>query len=82
MKYLESIRNALDYLLGNDDKVYIIGEDILQNLMTISEIPKKINDKNVPETLEIRGEVYIGKKNFESSQISEFWPFSAISGQI
>ena len=29
MKYLESIRNALDYLLANDDKVYIIGEDIL-----------------------------------------------------
>jgi pyruvate/2-oxoglutarate/acetoin dehydrogenase E1 component len=29
MKYLESIRNALDYLLANDEKVYIIGEDIL-----------------------------------------------------
>ena len=29
MNYLESIRNALDYLLANDDKVYIIGEDIL-----------------------------------------------------
>ncbi len=29
MKYLESIRNALDYLLEKNDKVYIIGEDIL-----------------------------------------------------
>ena len=41
------------------------GEDILQNLMTIEEIPKKIEDKNVPKVLEVRGEVFIGKKDFE-----------------
>ena len=40
----------------------VIGEDILQNLMTIKSIPKKINDKNVPKIMEIRGEFYIGKK--------------------
>ena len=44
----------------------IIGEDILQNLITINGIPKKIHDKNIPKTLEIRGEVYIGKKDFQT----------------
>ena len=43
----------------------ITGEDILQNLKTIQAIPKKINDKDIPNILEIRGEVYIGKKDFE-----------------
>ena len=34
--------------------------------MTINTIPKKIYDKNIPKILEIRGEVYIGKKDFET----------------
>ena len=44
----------------------VIGEDILQNLATIKGIPQKIPEKNIPRILEIRGEVYIGKKDFES----------------
>ena len=40
------------------------GEDILQNLKTISSIPKKIEGKNIPKLLEIRCEIYIGKKDF------------------
>jgi len=60
----------------------IIGEDILQNLMTISEIPKKINDKNVPETLEIRGEVYIGKKDFETIRDNFANPRNAAGGSL
>ena len=44
----------------------ITGEDILLNLKTIKDIPKKINDINVPKLLEIRGEVYIGKSDFEN----------------
>ena len=43
----------------------ITGEDILENLKTIKEIPKLINDPNVPSLLEIRGEIFIGKKDFE-----------------
>ena len=39
----------------------ITGEDILENLKSISQIPKKIIDNNLPKLLEIRGEVYIGK---------------------
>ena len=42
----------------------VIGEDILENLKTINSIPKKIVSKNIPSLLEIRCEVFIGKKDF------------------
>ena len=40
------------------------GEDILENLKTIKEIPKKIISNKIPNLLEIRCEIYIGKKDF------------------
>ena len=40
----------------------LIGEDILENLKTIKSIPKKIQSESIPDLLEIRCEVYIGKK--------------------
>ena len=39
------------------------GEDILKNLKTIEQIPHKILGKDIPKNIEIRGEVYIGKKD-------------------
>ena len=42
----------------------IFGEDILENLKTIKDLPKKIISKNVPSLLEIRCEVFISKKDF------------------
>ena len=41
-----------------------IGEDILENLRTIKEIPTDISGQNVPKLLEIRCEIFIGKKDF------------------
>jgi len=60
----------------------ITGEDILQNLMTIKEIPKKILGKNIPKIIEIRGEVYIGKKDFD--KIKNFFanPRNAAGGSL
>ena len=42
------------------------GEDILENLKTIQEIPKKnCNSDNIPSLIEVRCEIYIGKKDFD-----------------
>jgi DNA ligase (NAD+) len=60
----------------------IIGEDILQNLITIGGIPKKISDKDVPKTLEIRGEVFIGKKDFETIKNNFANPRNAAGGSL
>jgi DNA ligase (NAD+) len=60
----------------------IIGEDILNNLMTIEGIPKKISEKNLPNVLEIRGEVYIGKKDFETIKDNFANPRNAAGGSL
>jgi len=58
------------------------GEDILENLQTIKQIPQKILGKNVPEILEIRGEVYIGKKDFEKIKEKFANPRNAAGGSL
>ena len=58
------------------------GEDILQNLKTINQIPKNIKDKNIPKILEIRGEVYIGKKDFQSIKDKFANPRNAAGGSL
>jgi len=60
----------------------IIGEDILENLKTINEIPKTINEKNIPKILEVRGEVYIGKKDFENIKDNFANPRNAAGGSL
>lgn len=42
----------------------VVGEDITQNLKTISSIPLKLRT-NAPQNIEIRGEVYMPIKGFE-----------------
>ena len=59
-----------------------IGEDILENLKTISNIPKKILANDVPNILEIRCEVYIGKKEFESIKDNFSNPRNAAGGSL
>ena len=58
------------------------GEDILENLKTIKQIPQKIVGKNIPKTLEIRGEVYIGKKDFEKIKEKFANPRNAAGGSL
>ncbi|MBT3689774.1 NAD-dependent DNA ligase LigA [bacterium] len=41
-----------------------IGEDVTQNLKTIEAIPLKLEGKNIPKILEVRGEVVMTKKVF------------------
>ena len=60
----------------------ITGEDIFENLITIKEIPKKILDRNIPKILEIRGEVYIGKKDFETIKDNFANPRNAAGGSL
>ena len=58
------------------------GEDILENLKTISSIPKKIISNNLPELLEIRCEIYIGKKDFEKIKDNFANPRNAAGGSL
>jgi len=60
----------------------VIGEDILQNLITIKGIPKKISERNIPKIFEVRGEVYIGKKDFQSIKENFANPRNAAGGSL
>ncbi len=41
-----------------------VGEDITTNLKTIRNIPMRLTGENIPENLEIRGEVYLQRDDF------------------
>ena len=59
------------------------GEDITANLKTIKDIPKKINSKNFPEEIDIRGEVFIQNSDFETIKKEKFAnPRNAASGTL
>ncbi len=60
----------------------VTGEDILENLKTIKDIPKKISDNNLPRILEIRGEVYIGKNDFKKLKKDFANPRNAAGGSL
>lgn len=42
------------------------GEDVTQNIKTIKSVPLKIEGDGCPEEIDIRGEVYMNKADFES----------------
>ena len=42
-----------------------VGEDITANVRTINSIPLRLQGDNIPELLEVRGEIYLPRKGFE-----------------
>ena len=71
-------KGNLTYGLSRGDGLF--GENITENLATINEIPKKL--VNVPEVIEIRGEVYISKKDFEKLKDKFANPRNAAGGSL
>ena len=59
-----------------------VGEDILENLKTIKTIPKNINIKDIPKLLEIRCEIFIGKKDFTKIKDKFANPRNAAGGSL
>ena len=58
------------------------GEDITANLKTIKDIPIKINAKNFPDEIDIRGEVFIEKNDFKKINEKFANPRNAASGSL
>ena len=58
------------------------GEDITVNLKTIKDIPIKINAKNFPEEIDIRGEDFIEKNDFKKINQKFANPRNAASGSL
>ena len=66
--------------LSRGDGLY--GEDILENLKTIKNIPKKIISKDIPDLLEVRCEVYISKSDFINLKDNFANPRNAAGGSL
>ena len=60
----------------------VVGEDILENLKTINNIPKKISVKDPPSLLEIRCEIFIGKEEFAKIEDKFANPRNAAGGSL
>ena len=58
------------------------GEDITKNLLTIKDIPKKINSKDFPNEIDIRGEVFIKNNDFKKLSSKFANPRNAASGSL
>lgn len=43
-----------------------VGEDVTHNIRTIQSVPLKLLGENIPNIIEVRGEVFITKKTFEA----------------
>ena len=43
----------------------LVGENVTENIRTIKTIPLRLQGNNYPDSIEIRGEVFISKKGFE-----------------
>ena len=60
----------------------IEGEDITENLKTINDIPKKLLSNNFPSEIDVRGEVFISKNDFNKIKDKFANPRNAASGSL
>ena len=82
---IDGISASLNYKKGKlvagvsrgDGKV---GELITENLKTIKDIPIEIKNKNFPQDIEIRGEVFITRSDFQNIKDKFANPRNAASG--
>ena len=58
------------------------GEDITENLKTISDIPKQIHNNDFPSEIDIRGEVFIQNSDFKKISNKFANPRNAASGSL
>jgi len=58
------------------------GEIITDNLKTIKDIPHKVENSNFPKDIEIRGEVFINKNDFDKIKNTFANPRNAASGSL
>jgi len=58
------------------------GEDITQNLKTITDIPKIVTTKNFPKEIDVRGEVFIENNDFRKISDKFANPRNAASGSL
>jgi len=58
------------------------GENITENLKTINDIPQLIKDKNFPDEIDIRGEVFIQNSDFKELSNNFANPRNAASGSL
>jgi len=84
---IDGISASLTYknnnlILGLSRGDGIEGEIITENLKTIKDIPKTIKNKNFPKDIDIRGEVYIAKEDFEKIKDRFANPRNAASGSL
>ena len=84
---IDGISASLIYINGKFTKGLsrgdgIEGEDITQNLKTISDIPAEINSKNFPNEIDIRGEVFIENNDFKKINEKFANPRNAASGSL
>ncbi|RPG61592.1 MAG: NAD-dependent DNA ligase LigA [Flavobacteriaceae bacterium TMED238] len=84
---IDGISASLIYINGDFTKGLsrgdgIEGEDITQNLKTINDIPLKIDAKNFPKEIDIRGEVFIENNDFKIINEKFANPRNAASGSL
>ncbi len=84
---IDGISASLTYkngvlVLGTSRGDGTTGEVITDNLKTIKDIPKKITDKDFPKDIDIRGEVFIKKSQFNNLKNNFANPRNTASGSL